>query len=114
MKFLIAPHLAFAQIFHSKIYGQYGMHKSTVNVPTNFNLLEIVLSRMPHDDYSIFKQIKNKNINVYMLGYVHLNIIIRVLQQFYLTFLYQKNDNNFVLTIFNKTCKHKQKIGDWK
>jgi len=49
-----------------------------------------------------------------MLGYVHPNIIIRVLQQFYLTFLYQKNDNKKKLTIFNKTCKLKQKIGDWK
>jgi len=29
------------------------------NFPTNFNLMEIVLSRMPHDDFSIFKQIKN-------------------------------------------------------
>jgi hypothetical protein len=41
MKFLIAPQLAFAQIFHSKIYGRYGMHKSIVNVPTNLNLMEI-------------------------------------------------------------------------
>ncbi len=90
MKFLIATQLAFAQFFHSKIYGQYGMHKNIVNVPTNLNLMEIVLSRMPHDDSSIFRQIKNKDINVYMLGYVHPNIIIRVLQQLYLTFLFLK------------------------
>lgn len=108
MKFLIAPQLAFAQIFHSKIYGQDGMHKSIVNVPTNLNLMEIVLPWMSHDDSSIYKHIKNKNINVYMLGYAHPNIIIRVLQKTYLTFLYKKT------TIFNKNCKHKQKIGEWQ
>lgn len=73
--------------FPFKKYGWYGIHKSTINVPTNLNIMEIVLPWLPHDDSSIFKQIKNKNRNIYMLGYVHPNIIIRVLQQFYLTFL---------------------------
>jgi hypothetical protein len=40
---LITPHLAFAQIFQLKGYGQYGMHGSIINVPTNFNLVQILL-----------------------------------------------------------------------
>jgi hypothetical protein len=36
---LIAPRLAFAQIFQLKGYGQYGMHRHIINVPTNLNLV---------------------------------------------------------------------------
>jgi hypothetical protein len=40
---LIALHLAFTQIFQLKGYGQYGMHGSIVNVPTNINLVQTIL-----------------------------------------------------------------------
>jgi hypothetical protein len=40
---LIAPCLAVAQIFQLKGYGEYKMHGSIVNVPTNLNLVQIVL-----------------------------------------------------------------------
>jgi hypothetical protein len=52
-KGLIAPCLAFAQIFQLQSYGQYGMHGNIVNVPRNFNLMQNILSRMPYDDSSI-------------------------------------------------------------
>jgi hypothetical protein len=37
---LIAPCLAFAQIFQLQGYGQYGLHGSIVNVPTNLNIIQ--------------------------------------------------------------------------
>jgi hypothetical protein len=42
-KYLIAPRLAFAQIFQLKRYGQYGMHRSIINVPKKINLVQIIL-----------------------------------------------------------------------
>ncbi len=50
---LIAPCLAFAQIFQLKGYGKYIMHGSIVNVPTNLNLVQTVLPWLPYDDGSI-------------------------------------------------------------
>jgi hypothetical protein len=50
---LIAPHFAFAQIFQLKRYGQYGMHKSIVKVPTNLDLVQTILLRLLYDDNSI-------------------------------------------------------------
>jgi hypothetical protein len=40
---LIAPCLAFVQIFQLKGYGRYGMHGSIVNISTNFNLVQTIL-----------------------------------------------------------------------
>jgi hypothetical protein len=40
---LVAPQFAFAQFFQPHGYGQYGMHGSIVNVPTNLNLIQNVL-----------------------------------------------------------------------
>jgi hypothetical protein len=40
---LIASHLAFVQILQRKGYEQYGMHGSIINVPTNSNLVQIIL-----------------------------------------------------------------------
>ncbi len=57
---LIALHLAFAQIFQLKGYGQYGMHGSIVNVPTNLDLVQIILPRSPYDDGSILVFLKIK------------------------------------------------------
>jgi hypothetical protein len=50
----IVPHLVFAQNYQLWGYGQYGMHGSIVNVPTNFNLIQDILPWMPYDDSSIF------------------------------------------------------------
>jgi hypothetical protein len=60
---LIAPHLICAQNFQLWRYGQYGMHGSIVNVPTNLNLIQNILPWMPYDDYSIF-YFKKENINI--------------------------------------------------
>jgi hypothetical protein len=40
---LIAPHVAFAQIFQLKGYGQYELHGSIVNLPKNLDLVQIIL-----------------------------------------------------------------------
>jgi hypothetical protein len=45
---LIAPCLRFAQIFQLQGYGQYGLHGSIVNVPTNLNIIQTILPRMPY------------------------------------------------------------------
>jgi hypothetical protein len=64
-KQLIAPHLTFAQIFQLKGYGQYGLHANIVNVPTNLNLDQYVLPKMPHNDlYQLNKTPLYVNVNV--------------------------------------------------
>jgi hypothetical protein len=52
-EWLIAPHLTFAKKLQLKGYGQYGLHGNIVNVPTNLDLVQIILPRMPHNDYTI-------------------------------------------------------------
>ncbi len=56
-----------------------------MNVPTNLNLIQNVLSRMPYDDLSIVMLLKRKleykQINKYIyiyIYYVRLNIVIKV------------------------------------
>jgi hypothetical protein len=59
------------------------MHESIVNVPTNLNLVQVILPRMLYDDNSIsiflLKKLDYKSI--YMLGYVCSNIVIKVLHK---------------------------------
>jgi hypothetical protein len=78
-KNLIAPCLAFAQIFQLQSYGQYGMHRSIVNVPRNFNLIQNILSRMPYDDSSIVVFLKRKLEYklMYMSSYICFNIVMK-------------------------------------
>lgn len=63
---LIAPHLVCAQNFQLLGYGQYGMHGSIVNVPTNFNLIQNILPWMSYDDFSIFDFKKRKLEYIYI------------------------------------------------
>jgi hypothetical protein len=41
---LIVPHFVFANIFQLKAYGQYGLHGSVTNIPTNLNVVQLVFS----------------------------------------------------------------------
>jgi len=50
---LIVPHLAFAQIFQLKGYGQYGMHENILDVLTNLDLVQSILPQLLYDDSSI-------------------------------------------------------------
>ncbi len=52
-----------------------------MNVPTNLNLLQNVLLCMPYDDLSIVMLLKRKLEFIYMIGYVHPNIFIKVILQ---------------------------------
>jgi len=40
---LIVPRFAFANIFQLKAYGQYGLHGSVINIPTNLNVVQFLL-----------------------------------------------------------------------
>jgi hypothetical protein len=51
---LIVPCFAFANIFQLKTYGQYGLHRSVINIPTNLNVVQFVLPWKPSADYIIF------------------------------------------------------------
>jgi len=78
---LIAPHLAFAQIFQLKGYGQYEMHGSIVNIPKKLDMVQIILPRLLYDDSSnlVFLKIKLEYKTIYIIGYVYLNIVIKAL-----------------------------------
>jgi hypothetical protein len=78
---LIAPCFAFAQLFQLQGYEQYGMCGNIVNVPTNFNLMQNILPRMSYDDFSIaiFLKKKIEYKSIYMLGYIHPNIVMKTL-----------------------------------
>jgi hypothetical protein len=50
---LIAPQQAFAQIWQVEGYGQYKIQGSIINVPTNVNITQSILPRMPNDEATI-------------------------------------------------------------
>ncbi len=88
---MITPPLAFAQIFQLKGYGKYEMHGSIVNVLTNLNLVQTILFQLPCDDCSIAILLKAKSQykSIYMLAYVHLNMMMKTLQELCQTPLYK-------------------------
>ncbi len=51
-----------------KTYG------NIINVPTNLNIVQIVLPRIPHEDYLIYVFLERKFIYICMVGYVQPNI----------------------------------------
>jgi hypothetical protein len=63
----------------TKGYGQYGMHENIVNVLTNLDLVQSILPQLLYDDSSIAVFLKGKLLykSIYMLGYVHPNIVIK-------------------------------------
>jgi hypothetical protein len=67
------------------------MHGSIVNVPTNLNLVQIVLFWLSCDDCSItiFLKRKSKYKSIYMLGYVHPNMMMKTLQELCQTPMYK-------------------------
>jgi hypothetical protein len=67
------------------------MHGNIVNVPTNLNLVQIVLFRLSCDDCSIavFLKRKSEYKSIYMLGYVPPNMMMKTLQELCQTPLYK-------------------------
>jgi hypothetical protein len=63
-KHLIAPHLRIAQIFQLRGYVQYGLHGSIIIVPTNLNIIQIVLLWVPCEDHSIYNFKKKKYLSI--------------------------------------------------
>jgi hypothetical protein len=79
---LIAPHLAFTQIFQLKGYGQYGMHGNIIHVVTNLNLVWTIWP-WSHIWWQFNCKIFGKKLeykSIYMLSYVLLNIMIKALK----------------------------------
>ncbi len=52
-KRFISPRFAFAQIYKLQGYGQYKMHGSVINVPTNVDQIQSILPHLPHDGATI-------------------------------------------------------------
>jgi hypothetical protein len=50
---LIPPQQAFAQIWQVEGYGQYKIRGNIINVPTNVNITQSILPRMPNDEATI-------------------------------------------------------------
>jgi hypothetical protein len=67
------------------------MHESIVNVLTNVNLVQTILCQLLYDNSSIAIFLKRKldYKSIYMLGYVHSNIMIKALQELCQTPLYE-------------------------
>jgi len=47
-KHFISPCFVFAQIYKFQRYGQYKMHGSVINVPTNVDQTQSILPHLPH------------------------------------------------------------------
>ncbi len=79
-----------AWIFQLQGYGQYGMHGSIVNVPTNLSIMQNILPRMWYDDYLAFIYFKRKLEYklIYMSSYICSNIVMKTLQECYQIPLY--------------------------
>ncbi len=79
----IAPHLAFAHIFQLWRCGQYGMHGSIMNVPSNLKLIQNVLPWMPYDDSSIsnFSKGKLEYKFIYISSYVCPNMVMKTFKK---------------------------------
>jgi hypothetical protein len=67
------------------------MHGNIVNFPTNLDLVQIILPWLLYDDSSIaiFLKKKLEYKSIYMLSYVHPNIMIKVLHELCQTPLYK-------------------------
>jgi hypothetical protein len=87
---LISPCLAFAQIYKIHGYGQYSIHGSIINVPSNINETQSILPRLPHDDLTIGILLKRRleYKSPYMCGNVRPNYIILALNDLLKTPLY--------------------------
>ncbi len=81
---LIAPCLALHK------YLNYNVMDNMKCIETNLNIMQNILPRMPYDDYLIAIYFKRKleYTLIYMSSYIHLNIIMKTLQECYWTPLY--------------------------
>jgi len=59
--------------FQLQKYGQYGMHGSIIDVPTNLRLIQNVMPQMPYDDssISIFSKGKLEYKFIYIYIYIY-------------------------------------------
>ncbi len=55
---MVLPHLAFGQIWQLQGYGQYNIKRNIINVLTNVNFTQSILSCFPHDEATIGKSLK--------------------------------------------------------
>jgi hypothetical protein len=76
---LIAPCLALHK------YLNYNVMDNMKCIETNLNIMQNILPRMPYDDYliAIYFERKLEYTLIYMSSYIHLNIIMKTLQECY-------------------------------
>jgi hypothetical protein len=55
---LVSPHLALGQIWQLQGYGQYSIKRNIINVLTNVNFTQSILSCLSHDEATIGKSLK--------------------------------------------------------
>jgi hypothetical protein len=65
-------------------FGQYKMHSSGINVPTNVNQTQSILSCLSHDDVArgVFLKRHLEYKLLYMLGNVHPNMVMIALHHY--------------------------------
>jgi len=89
-KCFVSPKLVFAQIYKLHSYGQYKMEGIVINVPTNINQMQLLLSCLPYDDATIgvFLKWELEYKSFYMFLKVHPNLVMLALKDLVSTPLY--------------------------
>jgi hypothetical protein len=89
---LISPRIAFAQIHKLHNFGQFKLHGSIINVPTNIDQTQSLLPRLPKDGTTIGILLKRRleYRSPYMSGNIRPNIIMIALKDLIKTPLYKE------------------------
>ncbi len=83
--------ITFVQIYKLEKYGQYKMHGSVINVPTNVDKIQSTLSRLPHNGATrgVFHKWLLKYKSLRMLINVRRNMVMIILWYLIETPLYK-------------------------
>jgi hypothetical protein len=89
---LISPRIAFAQIHKLHNFGQFKLHGSIINVPTNIDQTQSLLPRLPEDGTTIGILLKRRleYRSPYMSRNIRPNIIMIALKDLIKTPLYKE------------------------
>ena len=89
---MISPRIAFAQIHKLHNYGQYKLHGSIINVPTNIDQTQSLLPRLPEDESTIGILLKRRleYRSPYMSGNIRPNMTMITLKDLINTPLYKE------------------------
>jgi hypothetical protein len=90
---LVSPNLTFVQIWQLQGYGQYNIKGSIINVPSNINSTQSILPCLLHHEATIGLSLKRQMEykSPYLIGNVHLNLIMLALHDLLNTPLYENS-----------------------